>query len=563
MADYFVTNFILSFIAFLVLVLLKNSPARIRFYVALTALIAWLIPWHLVSTITIVSDAIRPIDIDTIIPLFWLENTGALQTESNLISVAQSENSVIDTIKNVIQALVADISVLLFVFAAGMVLFIKDIVNYRTQLQLWTKHSHQDNSLWHNNALKSHGVPIRLLNNCGVAMSTGFTKPIVWLNPSYQNDAKTRTILTHELNHILQNDTMWMWCLAFMQRLFWWNPVVRTLSKVAREQIELSCDEKCNEQLDGDYPRDLAEIFLTEVKSSNNHLATVTIKNSKNFNIKRLQTLSKEHQMKSKYLVVLFIALGMSSFVAATVSYQENTPANKAIKIDSEQNHRAKNALYRDDEMYNGLIDKLLLAAQNAKSEEPETIDGVLQALTEWNLTRKTHPNNQLERSLGIMGFTITAYLLDKRGRFDEIPKTYDDIFPDRPIEKELFLKHHVALAYIKMGMPEKATDLMVDVAQRQPKPKDGTLLLIAHAQLASANYSAVIANVDKILSVSENQNVKIEALNLKREAYIQQADSEKVTEVNGILKDSYGIVGGKPDLPTLGTPVLQYLPEV
>jgi hypothetical protein len=112
------------------------------------------------------------------------------------------------------------------------------------------------------------------------------------------------------------------------------------------------------------------------------------------------------------------------------------------------------------------------------------------------------------------------------------------------------------------MGMPETALDLMADVIQRQPKPKTGSLFLIAHANLSLSDYDAVIAVVDKITSLNENKTTVIQALNLKREAYSQNADSEKMTEVTRILKDNFGVDWKTPELPKLGSPILQYLPE-
>jgi beta-lactamase regulating signal transducer with metallopeptidase domain len=390
MTDYLVTNISISLIALIALIMLKHSPARLRFYVALTSLIAWLVPWHLVSTITILSDSIRPINEDMLNTVLWLDNNELAQTGINNASITPSDLSLIDIIKKTTHMLLTDVSVIIIASIIGAILFMKDIMNYRSQLKRWISNSREDNGLWIKHGLEKQIVPIRLSDECSLGMATGLIKPIVWLNPHYQNDAKTKTILTHELNHILQNDPKWMWLLAFIQRLLWWNPLVHILSNIAREQIELSCDEKCDEQLKENYTRDLVEIFLTESKSSKKQLAAVTIKHGKNFNIRRLKTLDKEHHMKSKYLVVLSIALGMSGFVAAAVSYQELGSPKSAEDGKVKQTQKASHGLYRDNSLYNEFVDELLQITQEAKSKDPETIDNILNELGEWNSVRKT-----------------------------------------------------------------------------------------------------------------------------------------------------------------------------
>ena len=53
----------------------------------------------------------------------------------------------------------------------------------------------------------------------------------------------------------------------------------------------------------------------------------------------------------------------------------------------------------------------------------------------------------------------MLSYLLDKQGRYDEIPAAYDIVFPNTPITEQLGLKyseHHLAVAYIKMVSQKK-----------------------------------------------------------------------------------------------------------
>ncbi|KPV95860.1 hypothetical protein AN214_02054 [Pseudoalteromonas sp. P1-9] len=53
MTDYILTNIIISLLALLIIKGLTNAPARIGFYVAVIALAAWFMPWHLLPEVSI------------------------------------------------------------------------------------------------------------------------------------------------------------------------------------------------------------------------------------------------------------------------------------------------------------------------------------------------------------------------------------------------------------------------------------------------------------------------------------------------------------------------------
>jgi tetratricopeptide (TPR) repeat protein len=257
------------------------------------------------------------------------------------------------------------------------------------------------------------------------------------------------------------------------------------------------------------------------------------------------------------------LGFSLFSFVGVAVSQQDTSLTKKGTKIESKQQSPLKNNLYRDNKLHNELVDELLQITRLAKSNSEETLSQILVDLAKWNTTRRTGPEQRSESALKTMSFTISCYLLDKLNRYDEIPDSYDVLFPETPIEKALFLKHHVATAYIKMGQPEKALDLMSDVIQRQPKPKSGSLSVIAQANLAAANYNEAIAVAEQITESSGNERVKIYALNLKRSAYLAMNNVDKANEMNNILKDTYSVDGSEPKLMGFASPLLPHLSVV
>lgn len=558
MADYLLTNIIISFIALTGLYLLKNAPARMRFYVAIMSLLAWFVPWHLLSSVSTFSELITPVTDEVFHSLVWLDSSGQLLAENTTQLAAQPTAPVFDMLANLLTA-----TTLLFCASIiGLLFFTQDVVNYYRHIKRWNSHSFKANNLWHEHGFTCHNIDIRVLDEGGPGMATGLIKPTIWLNKNYLNCTTSKTIITHELNHIVQHDPAWMWIITFSRRLFWWNPLVHIIANSAQQQIELSCDEKCSQQLNNQYAYDLAEILLHNDHAPNKYMLAVTIKNSKNFNIKRIEKLTKESNMKRKYLVVLLGAFSMTSFVGLAVNYDKSPATENTTQVLSKQNQPQKIKIYREDTLHNELVDELLHITQQAKSSDHHVLSQILINTKKWHLNRKTSSDHRSEKHLKLLSFTMMAYLLNELQRYAEIPAAYDKMYPNKPIEKELFLKHHVALAYIKMGIPNQAIELMADVPQRQPKPKMGTLILIAHAHLAAHDYDAVITTAGKIAGSSNSKFTKITALNFKREAYLKMANTDKVDEINNILKESYQVTAGTPRLLIPGSPILQYLPE-
>lgn len=562
MLDYFFTNISINLIALCVLIILKDSPARLRFYIMITALFSWFIPWNLISTIPIMSESLSPLTYEVFNSLNWLESEQSISV-GDAINTITPPTTFIDNIENVFYELLSVATLFIFISAIGLFFFIKDIVKYYSYLKCWHNNSNEDNSLWEEHGFKHHHISIRILNDCSPGMATGPVNPTIWLNKSYHHSSTTKTILTHELNHILQNDPAWMWFVTFAQRFLWWNPLVHLFANFAREQLELSCDEKCRQQLQGRYANDLAKILLDSSTMSTKYIAAIPIKNGKNFNIKRMEKLTKENKMKTKHLLALMVGFSMIGFVGAAVSYQTQPTTQNVINTVAKPQVQRKIALYRESALHNELIDELLQLTQLAKSNDPKIISQILLDLEEWNVNRRNGPDQQSERSLKLMSFTMICYLLDKQERYAEIPATYNKFFPEQPIEKALFLKHHLATAYIKMGSPEKALDLMADVIQRQPKPKTGSLMLIAYANLAAAHYDEVIGIADQIATISKQKSHQISALNYKRAAYLAMGNTGKADEIESVLQASFLATGTPPKLGGFASPILAHLPEV
>ncbi|MBU3003833.1 M56 family metallopeptidase [Paraglaciecola arctica] len=563
MVDYFFTNIAISLIALCLLEILKDSPARFRFYIAISVLVSWFMPWNLITTIPIMSESLSPLTDQVFNSFVWLENDRPFAISSSIESITPNTFNLADKIESVFYELSSYQTLFILLSLGGLLYFVKDIANYHTNLKYWRRNSKENNGLWEKHDFKHQNISIRILDGGSPGMATGPINPTIWLDKNFLDASTTQTILTHELNHIMQHDPAWMWFITFTQRFFWWNPFAYLFSNIAREQLEFSCDEKCRQQLQGQYSTDLAKILLNGSVTTTRYIAAITIKSRKNFNIKRLEKLNKENKMKTKHLLTLLVGISMASFVGVAISDQTQPLVQNELSSESKPKAQTKIGLYRKNEVHNELVDELLEVTKLAKSNDPLLISNILNNLDEWNVTRKHATDKQSERSIKLMSFTMSCYLLDKLGRYDEIPATYDKLYPEQPIEDALFLKHHVATAYIKMGLPQKALDLMSDVIQRQPKPKTGSLMLLAHANLTAANYDEVITLADQIASISTATFPQISALNYKRAAYNAMGNTPKADEIVSILKESYSTTVSAPQLTGFASPVLAHLPAV
>jgi hypothetical protein len=159
-------------------------------------------------------------------------------------------------------------------------------------------------------------------------MTTGLTKPIIWIDSEQCDAEKIRTIVIHELTHIRQHDPYWLWAINLIQRLFWWNPLIWVTAHYARQQIELSCDEQCKKHLpEGNYQLQLIKLTLQVNKQQSLHMpAILQMSGTPAFNLKRINKLNEEQKMKKRYVLVMASLLSLTGWVGfsnATVNTQQ------------------------------------------------------------------------------------------------------------------------------------------------------------------------------------------------------------------------------------------------
>ncbi|MEH8019832.1 M56 family metallopeptidase [Rheinheimera metallidurans] len=555
--DYIFTNCVISAIAFAVYRSLINAPARLRFYVVITALVAWFVPWNLVTILNLLAEPVAPITSELFNLTQLMIAAGELQKMEEQFVAALPQT--VTGMNWLSQFSVSSVFGLLTI--VGTFIFATKVYAYIHLLHCCKADSQAAEYLWQEYQLDADFVSLRVTACCDMAMATGISKPVVWLSEELLDSPQLKSILTHELNHIRQHDPAWMWFVSLAHSIFWWNPLVRVLVTMARHSIELSCDERCRHQLKDDYGRDLALLFLHRNIQKNVTHAVMPVSHFRNFNLSRIKNLSKETTMKTRYLLITSLGLTLSTLAAASIS-DTQLSAKQTQSQAAEQPTNKRLPIYNGNLLHDKQVDELLAINENAKSHDHTVLDSVYQNSVSWYVNRTDTQDPRSELSLKLMSFTMMSYVLNKLERPKEILALYDEMFDGITLKRVMFLQHHRAIAYMQLGTPEKGIELLEQVIGWQPQPKDGSLLLLAQAYLQNNDGPNAIRVAELLESQSEIPVYEMQALNIKRAGYETLGEKQKASEISQLLNEKYGQKSWQPELFEMASPLLAYLPD-
>ncbi len=319
MERYFILNLLLSLLCALALMALAKSPARLRFYVGITMLVSWLIPWHILH-ISLPHTMANS-------PLFALPQIDASNIAMPAINALN--NTTLQTNMQINWLTVSLDYLWLVVAAIGLSLFARDVCRYRKLTRAWLANSRLDYALWQtlepDNTAHAAQYPIRRIASQGPGMATGILHPLIWIDETLQDTEQLRATVLHEVTHIKQNDPRWLWVICILQRLLWWNPIAWWASNYTKQQMELSCDETCQSQMpENSYQQLLIQIMLNQQTTIDKRVVNqpiASIRYGQKFNLKRVLILDEEIQMKKRYnavIVGLFCLFGWIGLSNAT-----------------------------------------------------------------------------------------------------------------------------------------------------------------------------------------------------------------------------------------------------
>jgi beta-lactamase regulating signal transducer with metallopeptidase domain len=187
---------------------------------------------------------------------------------------------------------------------------------YKTALPLENGYVNE----WLRRQKLKRSIQTRYSDRINAPMTYGIWKPVILFpkTTDWQDEARLRYILTHELTHIRRFDILLKWLLAAAVCVHWFNPLVWVMFVLVNRDIEMSCDETVvwafGETVKSAYA--LTLIGLEETKSGFSPLCNNFAKNAIEERINAIMKIKKITLMGTLPAVALVATLSIGAFAA-------------------------------------------------------------------------------------------------------------------------------------------------------------------------------------------------------------------------------------------------------
>lgn len=152
------------------------------------------------------------------------------------------------------------------------------------------------------------------------AFTTGFLRPILVINRAMidlLDKSELQALISHELIHIRQRDTLKNWLLHYVRDLTFLNPFSSIIFRGYLLEKEILCDQKAA-RLAGQSPRQYAALLLKVWRSIIDHrtprLGALSSFTGKNNIERRVEALMKGEQKQNRFTTLLTTLLGILIF---------------------------------------------------------------------------------------------------------------------------------------------------------------------------------------------------------------------------------------------------------
>ena len=203
-------------VAALLVLSLRNAPARIRYAVWLAASLKFLVPFAIFGWIGR--------------PFIWRADDDAVLLP--LVHYAATP----DMPQVMLLPAIANVALVLWA-AVALRLLVRLLVSWRRCEGLRIRSAGYG---W------DGGLEVRTSDEIGEAVLIGVRNPVLII-PQRLMDACTReqiaTIIAHERCHAARSDNLFAWCHAVVASLFWFHPLVWWIGRRLLSERELACDE--------------------------------------------------------------------------------------------------------------------------------------------------------------------------------------------------------------------------------------------------------------------------------------------------------------------------------
>ncbi len=154
---------------------------------------------------------------------------------------------------------------------------------------------------------------------------------------------KTLTaVLCHELQHIRQRDTLWIYLIELTKKIFIWNPAAHFWSRILEDQQEFACDEaligheKISPKAYGRYLWEVASFSM----GSRNMLAGTTsmfLRPDRNALKRRIKMLTRYKKNSFRRGTFFLISLGTLSVLITTAIMAKGVVSDRNISREEAQ----------------------------------------------------------------------------------------------------------------------------------------------------------------------------------------------------------------------------------
>ena len=227
--------------------IMSERSLRFRVCLGVIGLLAWFLPWNLVSL---------PVFSSSLLQLQQWVDTTAFGSGS-FAAISSEAASEVDPVPW------PDRSWPLL-YVPGMLLFLFDLGRRYNRLQRLERQSR--NGEWLRprlpDSLRSVPHRIRIVPGSN-AMATGMLRRSVWVGEDLCTHPEIGTALVHECCHLRRRDSLWILTVHLARRLYLWNPVVLLLTRQMQCLIEQACDFDSAAVLGrANYQRSLARLMV-------------------------------------------------------------------------------------------------------------------------------------------------------------------------------------------------------------------------------------------------------------------------------------------------------------
>jgi beta-lactamase regulating signal transducer with metallopeptidase domain len=342
MLTWFLVNVVLSVLALVFITLNDTAPHRLRFFAGFTALAAWLVPWPLLPDLLPANMfSFQLWRMEQVVEVTSTRLTGVIP-----VIVATGAQS---AAPHFIVLTVVELAFLALTLV-GCLLFAWKLIAHRVLLRRLERKGGDGNWLWARAGL-APVCPVGVQRDIAGAFSSGLIKPRIWVHGDLVHSPQLETLLRHEVTHIRQHDNWYLLVITFVERVFWWNPLVWYLGRGTRDLQELSCDELC-QRSNSDYPAQLAQLMIDAARGAQPRMLALgaNIFNNPNPNVKRIQLLQRSYPMLKKHILGAAVTAASAFLAVGFVTAQPETRAVAGERVEVFKLERAPGA--EDDVLF-------------------------------------------------------------------------------------------------------------------------------------------------------------------------------------------------------------------